>query len=455
MVIAIGLWGTTPANADGNIYAMASGNVAATDNAFAVASSAGPQSDVYFQLRPGVVAAYDTPRMVQELVAEVEILEYVVHSDKPSVTVLGGWKGFFTPGPRSEVVLGANGGTGQLNAIAARTSPDQTQIMVTPAGPTELRQADASEFLSWQSTKETRTSQTAFVRWVATSDGLAMPTTTDSVEAGLSLGFERLFQHDTLGIDIGGSFLRLELIAPMGAVPGSRLDRQINPRATAIWRHDLSKMWSTSLDGGVIYVNPVGVDPYDPTATDNRAAPFPIFGGFIAYTDVWGRAMLDLHQSVAPELFIAQNTLNDRALLQLALPLPWLDANPHERNPKLVALASVGVERTQLIDPVTGDPLGEFKLAHADIGVTWTPRPGQTYGLRYELVDQKGDSVAAMVTPSFVRSTVFFTFAIQYPDRLSSQVPRRTQSVRSDRSDLSPIGAEPVVPDAAEPEPVP
>jgi hypothetical protein len=452
-VFAIGCLLSGRAGADhGSVHATAAGDVAATDNVFAVGGdTATREPDVYVQIRPGLLATYETPRMIHSLTAELEVLEYLEHSDSPSLTVRGGWQGFFQPGPRSEVVLAVNGGTGRLNALTARTAADQTAVTVTPAGTSELRQADASEYLSWQSTKETRTSETAFARWSATNDDLAMPTTTNSFETGLALGFDRSFSHDTFGLEVGGSFLRLELVAPAGATQGSKLDRQINPRASAVWRHDLSKLWSVNLDGGVVYVNPVGVDPYNSMAPARRAEPYPIFGGVLAYTDVWGRATLSARRAVSPNLFIAQNTLTDSAIAQLALPLPWLDENPNAHDPKLVALGSLGVERTQLVDPATASLVGEFDLGRLDIGLGYTPQPGQTYGLRYELVIQHGDAAAQMVTPSYFRDTLFFTFTLRYPGDVAVQVPRRTQSVRSDRSDLAPIGAEPVVPDAAIP----
>jgi hypothetical protein len=436
-----------------SLHATAIGDVAATDNVNAVAGDNNPQSDLYTELRPGVLFAFEGPRMIHNLSAELDLLEYAANAGQPAVNVRGGWQGFFLPGPRSEIVLTANGGTGYTNALAGLSSPDTSMMGVVPAGSAEMRNLDASEYLSWQSTKETRTSQTAFVRWTATNDDQPMPTTTAAFETGGVLGFERSFHHDTVGIEAGGSYLRLERVAPAGALLPSRLDQQINPRASAVWRHDLSKLWSLDLNGGLVYVNPVGTDPYSMGAPpDRRAQPFPIFGGVLAYTDVWGRATLSANRSVTPDLFLAQNTVDDQVTLRLALPLPWLDEYPHMRNPKLVGLGSLGVERTQLVDPITTNLLGTFDLARIDVGVGWTPRPGQTYGLRYEFVYQHGDSAAAMVTPSYHRDTLFFTFALRWPEDVAVKVPRRTESVRSDRKDLSPVGAEPVVPDAAEPD---
>ena len=454
-VIAIGWLLATSSVYAGNatLYATATGDVAATDNVFAAPSGGDREADLFTQVRPGGLFAYDAPRMIQELSAAVEILEYLLHSPEPSITFFGGWRALLLPGPRSQVTLTANAGTGVLNALTSRSSPDQTVIAVTPTGDTTLHQADAAEDLSWTSSQETRTSQTIFARWATTDDNEPMPSTTSSFEAGAAVGFERTFGHDSVGINVGASFLRLELIAPPGSIPGSRLDRQINPRATATWRHDINRQWSVNLDGGVVYVDPVGIDPYNPT-TPQIAAPFPIFGALVAYTEAWGRATLSARRTVSPDLYIAENTVDDSIVAQVALPLPWLDDNPHLRAPKLVALGSIGVERTQLVDPTTGDLAGTFDLAHLDVGVAWTPHPGRTFGLRYEFVYQNADAIAVATAgaQSYFRDTLYFTFALQYPDRMrQSSIPKQSDSVRADRKDLAPVGAEPVVPDSIDP----
>jgi hypothetical protein len=41
---------------------------------------------------------------------------------------------------------------------------------------------------------------------------------------------------------------------------------------------------------------------------------------------------------------------------------------------------------------------------------------------------------------------------LRYPDEMAVTMPRRTQSLRSDRNDLSPLGAEPVVPEETLPD---
>jgi hypothetical protein len=441
-----------PARADRTSWHVtASGDLAATDNTFSAPSSGDREADIFTQIRPGVLFAYDAPRMIHELSAELELLEYAFHSDNPSVTGHVGWLGFFLPGPRSELFLGANASDGQLNALTSRTSPDQTGLSVLPTStqPIDVRQADASEYLSWMATKEVRTSQNAFARWTSTDDNLPMPTTTSVFEAGMNLGLERSFRSDSFALQGGASFLRLEDLAPPGTMPGSTLQRQINPRGSLVWRHDIDKRWSTNFDGGVVYVNPIASDPYNPTV-QLRSALFPVFGGLLAYSEAWGRATIMARRQVTPDLFVALDTVTDSVTAQLSLPLPWLDDNPHARAPKLVGLASVGAERAQLLDPNTSQENGQIYLGHLDAGIGWTPRPGQTYGVRYELIYQHGDPNGAIPTQSFVRNTLFFTFSLRYPDRIAATIPRQTESVRADRKDLAPVGAEPVVPDPTE-----
>jgi hypothetical protein len=427
------------------------GSVATTDNVFATPRDAA-EPDAFMQVRPGMLFSYDAPRFIQILTGEVEFLDYVAHSDKPSVTFRAAWQGLYLPGPRSELTTSVDASTGQLNAMATRTSPDQTGINVMPTGQVDTRQGDANEYFSYQAGKDTRVAQTAFGRWFATQDADPMiAVTTDSYEAGGALSIDHSFEHDTLALEGGVSYVYLKRLDPNGVQMGSRLDQQLNPRAVITWKHDINREWSFNLDGGGVWVNPIGTDPYNPGDV-RHSNPFPVFGGTLAYTEAWGHITATARRSVAPNMFIAQNTVDESALASLAMPLPWLDETPHARNPKLVGLASLGFERTQLIDSEMGDLLGRFYVGHLDAGVGYSPKPGQTYSLRYEFMYQTGDNIGTMVAPSFWRNTIYFTFSLRYPEEMAATMPRRTQSLRSDRNDLSPLGGEPVVPEETLPD---
>jgi hypothetical protein len=435
----------SPARADHtSVHATADGEVATTDNLFA-AGSADRQADMFFTVRPGVLFAYDAPQMIHDFTADAEVTGYLLHSGEPLLTGRGAWTGLFLPGPRSQVTMSITAATGILSLLSTRTSSDQTSATVTPSGKVDVQQADSAESSSWISSEHTRVLQGVLGRYGFTDDGSG--THAETREVGGNLGFERTFRSDTIALDASVSYLQLERIAPVGAVLGSKLDHQLNPRYTVSWRHDIDRSWSVNADGGVVFVNPVGTDKYNPGAS-RKSGTFGVFGGQLAYTEPWGRAMLSARRTVAPNMFLAQNTLDDEANLQLAMPLPWLEET--RRVPKLAALGSVGVAHTQLINSETGSTEGDFKVAHMDVSVGWTPTPGQTYGVRYELTYQTGDSTAMMAIPSYFRNTLYVTFALRYPERVAGEVPKRPKAMRSDRKDLLPGGVD-VVPDVLEP----
>jgi hypothetical protein len=396
---------------------------------------------MFFTVRPGLLYAYDAPQMIHDFSAQAEIVGSLLHGAQPLVTGRGTWHGLFLAGPRTQVTMSMDAATGILSLLSTRSTSDQTTASVMPTGKLDVEQADSSESLAWISGKHTRVLQGILGRYGFTDDGSG--TTTETREVGTNLGFERTFRQDTVALDASVSYLKLERIAPMGARPPSRLDHQLNPRAEVTWRHDIDRQWSTNADGGVVFVNPVGTDKYNPMAT-RRSGTFAVFGGQLTYMQPWGRATLSGRRNVEPNLFLAQNTANDEANLQLAMPLMWLGGS--KRKPKLAALGSMGVARTQLINAETGTTEGDFKVAHVDASLGWTPKPGQTYGVRYELMYQTGDATALMEIPAFVRHTLYVTFSLRYPDRVAGQVPKRTKGMRSDRKDMLPDGVE-IVPD--------
>ena len=425
------------------------GDVAFTDNVFAAPSSGNREVDVFFTVRPGVLFGYAHPRTMQDFTVELEAIEYVRHSDEPSLSARVGWRSFYLTGPRSQVMTQVNAQSGLLAAIASRSAASDTVPELIPVNKVNVYQADASEYLSYVATRELSLSQTLFGRASYTDDNLMDPTTTTAAEVGIGLGIDRQFQDNSLSLELGGSVVHLERIAPEGALQGSRRDRQLNPRIRGQWRHDFTRSISGSVDGGLVYVHPFGTDPFNPDV-ETKDGLFPIVGAQGSYTEVWGRAGLQVRRDVTPNLFVAQNTVNDSATASVVMPLPWLD-DSRRRAPRMIGLGSLGVQRTQLIDVETGSTASDFRSVRVDLGVAYAPRPGFIYGLRYELSYQTGDQEAAMAIPGYYRNTIYFTYSIQYPDRTSPETPRRrSNAVRADRKDLVPLGAEPVVPDIVE-----
>jgi hypothetical protein len=442
-----------------SLHALVAGDLALTDNEFAVPSNDDPEPDVYLDIRPGVVLSSEGSRFIEQLIAQAELIEYARHADSPTYNAYGTWKGIVLPGPNTDMAFEVDGSTGEVNSLSARSSPDTTTVQVAPSGATAIRSASAFENLGYQATRETRVTQTAFAQWTATDDNAPMPTTTNSFSTGVSVGAQRLFRHDTVGLSVGVTYLRLEEIAPPVTTPnnlglGSHLQNQVNPQADVTWIHDWSRNWSTSLLLGIVYVNQIGVDPYQPTLPVAGATGYPIASATIAYTDVWGHASLRGGRAVTPDLFIAENTLTDSVTAQAAIPLYWLDPHPSAHDPKLALLGSVGYLRTDLIDSSdSSQTLGSFDVGLVDLGLTWQQSPGHVFGVRYELMIQHADAGGTLAEASFYRDTLYFTFNLRYPDDVEPKMPRTGQSYRSDRSDVAPAGSEPVVPDPVDPAP--
>jgi hypothetical protein len=393
--------------------------------------------------------------MVHDFNVDGEVIQYALHSRKPSLSARGGWSAVYLPGPATEVMTSVSGGTGEITSLGSRTTPDATLINVTPVGRVTYVNADASQYLSYILTPELRFSETAFGRWNRSNDNAEdleppqMNTITTAAEAGMALALDRTWRKDALSIEVGAAVSRLERIAPDTARPdqGSRLDQQINPRGRAQWRHDIDQRLSFAIDGGVVMLVPFGKDPYNPDLIRQRGV-FPVMGGTFALTEVWGRAQMSLRRDITPNLFLAQQTANDAATVSVAMPLPWLD-QAHLRSPKWAGLGSVGVQRTQIIDSETSQTTSSVGAARVDLGIGYTPRPGITYAARYELTIQTGDSRATVPLQGYFRNTLYFTFSVRYPNRLAGSVTKRKAGggVRADGKDLVPIGAEPVVPD--------
>lgn len=449
----------TSASADRmSAHATANGEVGITDNVFS--ANGGKEADLFFTLRPGFLVAFNRPRFIQELQGEGEMIMYATHGEDPSLGFRGAYRAFVTTGPRSEMLWQLNAGKSLLSAVT--NQPMQSLVQIQPDINVTAETGDGSEYWSWIATRELRLSETLFGRFSRTNDnlpdvpdpfGMAPPvparTLTTSYEAGTTVALERTFRSDAISLEPGASVLRLERDVGAAVTPpsgmGSRLDRQINVRGRVQWRHDFNRTMSGSLDGGAVYVIPYGSDPNRPGAANTRGI-YPVIGGNLNYIEFWGSASLGVRRDVTPNLLLAQNTVTDGVTLAAAVPIP--NGGSRRRQPKWSVLGSLGGQRTQLVDPSTGELASDFRAARLDLGLNYVPQPGITYTARYELQYQSGDKSGMTSAEGFYRNTIFFSFAVRYPVETAVTVPtRRANSSRADRSDTGAVGAEPVVPD--------
>lgn len=445
------LAGVAQVHADrSSIHGTASVDAAVTDNVLSVPLGAdNREGDVLLTVRPGLLFTYAWPRFMNELNAELELTRYVGQSDQPTIAARGGWKGFILKSPLSEIILSASASRSVVSAIGAATAPQETSVALLPINQVTALQGDFNEYASKTVTRELRMFQSAFARAGKSDDDGMPPTIVKSGEVGMSWGLDRSWKRDAISVEFGASVLALDRNAD--APMGGRKDRQINPRGRATWRHDLSRKISSSLDAGMVVVVPFGDDPFHP-GEERTIGNFPLLGAQMAYTDVWGVATAAVRRDVTPNLFVAANTVNDTASLAVAVPLYWLEGN-RRAQPKLAGVGSFGIQRTQLIEPETSDLTSSFKVARVDAGIQYVPKPGFTYSLRYELMYQTGDQGSGISDPQpgFLRNTVYLSASVRFPADVAVRVPkRRTNSVRADRKDLAPFGAEPVIPDLTE-----
>jgi hypothetical protein len=337
-------------------------------------------------------------------------------------------------------MLGLNADKGLMSLLSSRTTSDQTDPALMPVGQVSIWHADADEGFSYQWSKSTHLSQGSAARYSATDDGIG--TQNDTREASFSLGIEREFDRDTIGLESSVNFLRLKRITPPGGLLSSRQNDQLGPRGTATWQRYLGARWSVGANGGAVMLIPMGDDTFHPTET-RKGGIFPVGGGQLAYSGAWGSTVLSVGRDIVPNPFLSQNTVGDSARVRMAMPLPWLGTR---KDPGLSMSASLGYERTQIINSDSGAAEGDFRAARADLSLGWSPTPGMTYGLRYEVIRQTGDSVTSDSIPSYLRNTLFLTFQLSYPRRTSEGVGKLGRSLRSDGPfKISPY-AEPVVP---------
>lgn len=423
-----------PAHAGGySVHVVGQAQAAWTDNLFSVPEERDPGStlppyegDLYYQLRPGALVAYETPRTVHHLSYDIEANLYTEHTEAWSLQHIAGWRGFFLTSPRSELGASAQFSTGELNALSTRSAASDGMVPVVPAGGSTFVSIDVGENLNYTATRDVRLTQGLRARRFMTTD--ALETESDGIEIGGNLGADRGWQYSAASIQVSTSFVTLERVAAMAPIESND---QVNASTILSWRRDFGVRWSALLDAGV-----TGIIPLD---EGDQLVIQPTIGGQVGYFPNWGSAGLSIRRSVAPNLYLAQNTITDSAVANAWLPLPWLASDPHQ--PKLSAQGTFGASRTRLIDTSTGDIESGFDVYAGDVALNYVPRDGVTVAVRFQHLRQVADESAAMEVLGYARNTIMVSVAGRFPDRLAAEVPMRS-SLRVDRSNVTPVGEE-------------
>jgi hypothetical protein len=427
-----------------SLHLLGNGMAAWTDNVFSapdepvIEGAPEREADFYYQVRPGALFSYETPRMVHELGYDLEANFYQDHGDAGSLTHRVGWRGFFLTSPNTEVNTSASFSTGDINSLISRNQANQGGQATLPGGNVEFVQADVTEHFSLQVTRPLRLTQGALARRFETKDDFN--TTSTGMEIGGSLGVDRAWRDDSLGLVLSTTFVQLERRTPE-TVPDDDPsaydvagDDSMNLQAVVSWRRDLGRHWSSVIDGGVTALVPL--DEGDELVLQ------PTVGGQLAYFPDWGSASLQVRRSVAPNLYLAQNTITDAAILSAWLPLPWLTSDP--ALPRLTFMASGGAQRTQIIDLENGEIADGLVMLTGDVAVAYTPMNAIAFSVRYQHIRQNADDMTLLPMQTnfdYTRNTVMITAYARWPDRLAGEIPQR-ESLRVDRSDTTAVGEE-------------
>jgi hypothetical protein len=414
-----------------SLHILGDAQLAWTDNLFSspatpVAGAPPKEGDAYLQVRPGAILMFETPRSVHELQYTFDASMYLNHTEAWAILQRAGWRGFFTTSPRGELNTDLNASFGDATTLTTQAGASAGEIGVQRSNSVHVLQLGAGENYAYQVSPALRLLQGGALRYDATDQSATTGTTTSTgAEATGRVGLERTWRSDALAAGLAATYLNLT--RPNGATTSR--DDQLNLHLDASWRRDLSRTWSSVVDGGAVAIVP--------TTAGGRGTIQPTIGGQLAYYPDWGTATFQARRAVLPNLFIAQNTLTDSASASCWLPLPWLRDNPAE--PRLTVQATLAGARVQLIDTVQGEVVSGFSEVLGDVAVGYNIGQSIGFSARYQFIHQGADPTPGSTIYGFNRSTVMLSFFGRWPERLAATVPIR-QTLRVDRRNVTPIG---------------
>lgn len=424
--LAVAAASARTADADENysLHVIGSAQVSWTDNLFAVPDDAADplpphEGDTQLQLRPGVLGTYETPRTIHNLEYDLDANLYVAHDEARSLGHTATWRSFFLTSPRSEVQTSVIYARGALATLATRSPAAGGQPQPTASGDGTFWSLDAGETAHYSLTPELRLSQglgaRTFTNQLATGDA-------GGYQLGGSLGGDRGWKHSAVAVTAQTAYVVLD--------QGVATARTQNSSLVVSYRRDFTPRWNAVADAGATWIA---------SLDDAPSTIQPTAGVLVGYLPNWGNAGLQLRRTMTPNLYIAENTINDLASINATLPLPWLRGDAPA--PRLTLAGAAGVARSRVIEGDT--TTSSIDIVNADVALTYAPRGDLALSLRAQHLRQlPGDSSgAAAPAYAYDRTTVVLSAVWRFPERLAAEIPSR-DSLRVDRSDDTPVGEE-------------
>jgi hypothetical protein len=257
----------------------------------------------------------------------------------------------------------------------------------------------------------------------------------DTLAGGLGVALERVFPTDALGVGLGvGS------IHTRSQVPNGDFDL-VFANAGPRWRRDWSPTISTLIAPGVAVL----FHPLVPYPAANASLLYTPAGSAAASSDAraaqrtraialsQGSVELAASTGIVPSPLTGQLTRSHMVTLVGRAPI-FLPA-------RVMGRASVGVMRSELLDPTSLTATLAFSALSTSVDVTWdVTNMLQLFG-SYQFIGQVGDTTVIGVSPSFLRDMVMVGIQISTrppdADNVSTRLPQRV-----DQSDVpSPVNA--------------
>jgi len=387
-------------------------------------------ADFFYEVAPGALFTAETPRMIHEIFYEFRYLGYAEQTEANSYSNRAGWRGFFIISPRVETTIETSVEAGETNAFRPPVGqPTPAEIMPAQV---DYVATGFAQTLRYQWTRNWRLTQGLTGRRMDASD---VRGETEGVDVGASIGGDRSWKQDGVGLTLSVNYIDLFRMLfpdpPDQPDPIEQENRaQINVGAVAAWRRDLSRDWASLVGVGATTMFPLqtGLDPVvSPTAVAT-----------LAYFPVWGSFRLTAQRLVAPNLYVAENTIADAVSLNGWLPLPLLADDPLE--PVLTTSAGLSARRSQLVDLETNDREAASSYL-ADVALHYSPvRRSASVSIRYTYFHQDEDP--ALEDPrfrQFSRHSIMLSLYGRWPERPAAIFPHR-DVLRVDERDRTPVG---------------
>jgi hypothetical protein len=333
---------------------------------------------------------------------------------------------------RTNLLLSAEGSQTSVSNFLIQRSPTDSPIALYPAAGTRFITGRLSQGLRHELTPVLQASQELSASVTTT---LAPAPPLDTFTSGLSLGLERLWRNDGVGVNVRGGY------AVTRAAPPTPSVEIYTATLAPHWRRDWTATLSTSLTAGGTYV--FSPDP-------NREPTLAPFGQASAlYTT--GATSVDVNYGIGifPSPLTGQILQSQQVVVHALTPL-----SEHHR---VMIGGSVGVLRGRIIDLVDSTNDQAFDAMFTDVDVTWQASGRAQLFARYQFIAQLGDLNYLGVNPSFLRAAVIVgvqlsseAVGLTVPSRFAQRVDGADAPLRTDRYANPPPAAGGPVGGAAE-----